>query len=193
MNIAQHPNANTSIAITVNGSAQFQPALTSAPSDFSLLITYTGGGISAPKGIATDSTGNVWVANSGSNSVTKLDALGITTTDATGYLSGTNGYKVGSLNTPTAIAIDLSGNAWVANGNSTMTEVSANSSTGTVFNGGSLTSPTGVAIDASGNVWVANSGGGGSVTEITPGTTPSYANYTGFGISAPTAIAINPK
>lgn len=193
LNIAQHPNANTSVASTVNGSAPFQPALTSAPSDFGLVITYTGGGISAPKGIATDASGNVWVANSGSSSVTKLDALGVTTTDTTGYLSGTTGYKMGSLNAPVGLAIDLSGNAWVTNGNSTVTEIAANGLTDTLFSGGSMSSPSGVAIDASSNVWVANSGGGGSITEITPGTTASYSNYTGFGVTAPTAIAINPK
>ncbi len=192
MNMAQHPNANTSVATSVNGSSQFQPALTSAPSDFSLVITYTGGGLSAPKGIATDSTGNVWVANSGGSSVAKLDALGITTTDSTGYLSGSNGYNVGSLSAPVALAIDLSGNAWVANGNSTVTEIAANGLTGTLFSGGTMSSPSGVAIDASSNVWIANSGNA-SVTEITPGTTPAYSNYTGFGIAAPAAIAINPK
>jgi streptogramin lyase len=193
MNMAQHPNANTSIAGNVNGASQFQPTLPSAPSDFSLVITYSGGGLSTPKGIATDASGNVWVANSGGSSVTKFDALGITTTDATGFLSGSTGYTVGSLTAPAAIAIDTNGNAWVANGNSTVSEISASGATGTLFSGGGLNSPTGVAIDASGNVWIANSGGGGSVTEITPGATPVYANYTGAGIAAPTAIAIDPK
>ena len=192
MNMAQHPNANTSVANNVTAQSQFQPALLSAPSDFSLVITYTGGGLSTPKGIATDTGGNVWVANSGANSVTEFDALGITTTDATGYLSGSNGYTVGSLSAPVALAIDPSGNAWVANGNSTVTEIAASGSPGTLFSGGSMSSPSGVAIDASNNVWVANSGNG-SVTEITPGSTPVYANYTGSGIAAPSAIAINPK
>jgi DNA-binding beta-propeller fold protein YncE len=153
----------------------------------------SGGGLSTPKGIATDTTGNIWVANSGGSSVTKFDALGITTTDATGFLSGSTGYTVGSLTAPAAIAIDTNGNAWVANGNSTVSEISASGATGTLFSGGGLNSPTGVAIDASGNVWIANSGGGGSVTEITPGATPVYANYAGAGIATPTAIAIDPK
>jgi hypothetical protein len=192
MNMAQHPNANTTVANNVNAQSQFQPTLLSAPSDFSLVITYTGGGLSTPKGIATDPTGNVWVANSGANSVTEFDALGITQTDATGYLSGSNGYTVGTLSAPVALAIDPSGNAWVANGNSTVTEIAANGLTGTPFSGGSMSSPSGVAIDASSNVWIANSGNS-SVTEITPGTTPVYANYTGAGIAAPAAIAINPK
>jgi hypothetical protein len=192
MNMAQHPSANTSVANNVNATSQFQPTLASAPSDFSLVITYTGYGLSTPKGIATDPTGNVWVANSGSNSVTKFDALGVTPTDATGYLSGSSGYTIGSVSAPVALAIDPSGNAWVANGNSTVTEIAANGSPGTLFSGGSMSSPSAVAIDASSNVWIANSGNG-SVTEITPGTTPVYANYTGAGIASPAAIAINPK
>jgi streptogramin lyase len=191
MNMAQHPSANTSIASMVNASSQFQPTLTSAPSDFSLVITYSGSGISAPKGIATDPGGNVWVANSGGNSVTKLDALGITTSDATGYLSGANGYTVGSLSAPSAIAIDIGGNAWLANsGNNTVTEINASGTTGTVFSGGNLSAPSSVAVDASSNVWVANQSNG-TVTQIS--SSGNLTNYNGAGITAPTAIAINPK
>jgi len=194
MNLAQNPNANTTVANNVNAQSPFQPTLMSAPNDFSLEIIYTGGGLSTPKGIATDASGNVWVANSGGGSVTKLDALGINANDATGFLSGTNGYAMGSASAPAAIAIDMNGNAWVANtGNSTVSEISGTSGTVTPFSGGGLSSPVSVAVDAGNNVWVANSGGSGSVTEITPGTTPVYANYTGAGIAAPAAIAIDPK
>jgi hypothetical protein len=195
MNMAQNPNANTTVANNVNAQSPFQPTLMSAPNDFSLEIIYSGGGLSTPKGIATDASGNVWVANSGGGSVTKFDALGISTNDASGFLSGANGYAMGSASAPAAIAIDTNGNAWVANtGNSTVSEISGTSGTVTPFSGGGLSSPVSVAIDAGNNVWVANSGGSGSVTEITPGgTTPVYANYTGAGIAAPTAIAINPK
>jgi len=191
MNLAQHPNANTSVANNVNAQSPFQPTLLSAPSDFSLVITYPGGGLSTPKGIAADATGNVWVANSGNSSVTKLDALGITTTDATGYLSGTNGYTVGSLSMPSAIAIDIGGNAWLANsGNNTVTEISASGTTGTVFSGGNLSAPSSVAVDAISNVWVANQGNT-SITQIS--NTGTLTNYSSAGITASTAIAIDPK
>jgi streptogramin lyase len=197
LNLAQNPD--TPIA-TVSGmvppSAPFQPVLNPAPSDLGLIITYAGGALSTPKGIAADVSGNLWVPNAGNNTVSVLDALGITTTDTTtngkGFLSGATGYTVGSLSLPSAVAIDQSGDAWIVNGNNTVTEISANGSSATVFSGGGLSSPSGVAIDASSNVWVANSGNG-SVTEITPGTTPIYANYNGAGITAPTAIAIDPK
>jgi hypothetical protein len=201
LNLAHNPNPS-SVALNylignVTGQPPFQPALASVPSDLGLIITYSGGALASPKGIAADASGNLWVPNAGNNTVSELDALGITATDTTtggkGFLSGASGYTVGSLSAPAALAIDQSGNAWIANGNNTVTEISANGSSGTVFSGGSMSSPSGVAIDASGNVWVSNSGGAGSVTEITPGTTPAYANYNGAGIAAPTAIAINPK
>jgi streptogramin lyase len=197
MNIAQHPSANVpAIWGLANSQATFQSTLSSAPTDWNLIVTYSGGGLSRPKGIAVDQSGNVWAANQGNNSVTKLDALGVTSTDTTGFLSGNSGYTVGALSSPVAVAIDLSGNAWVANnGNSSVTQIVASGTSGTVFNGGSLNAPTGVAVDASNNVWVAN-GGNSSVTEISSG--GGYTNYpgsgsSGSGIASPTAIAINPK
>ena len=57
-----------------------------------------------PGNIAVDASGNVWVVNYYSNTVTKLSASGITI--------GT--YSVGQY--PFGIAIDASGNVWVANG-----------------------------------------------------------------------------
>jgi DNA-binding beta-propeller fold protein YncE len=189
MNMAQHPNLNAaSLWGLPTGSAPFQPSLASLfPADLSVVVTYSGGGLSTPKGIAVDNADNVWTANSGNNSVSEFSNTGAA-------ISGPTGYAVGASSAPAAIAIDASGNAWVANsGNSTVSEISPNGATVTAFSGGSLSSPVGVAIDASSNVWVANSGGGGSVTEISPGTTAAYANYTGAGIAAPAAIAINPK
>jgi hypothetical protein len=191
MNMAQHPNQGTSLSGIVVSTPPF-PTKLATLADFGLVITYSGGGLSKPSGIATDLGGNVWVTNSGSDSVTKLDALGSNAIDASGFLSGATGYKMGPLSAPTALALDQSGNAWVANGNSTVTEISANGSSGTVFSGGQLNLPSGIAIDSSGNAWVTNSGGA-SLTKITPGTTPTYATYKGAGIASPTAIAINPN
>jgi hypothetical protein len=186
LNLAQNPNLGTSLSAMVLPLAPFQPTPAELPSDFGIVITYSGGALAAPSAIAADGSGDIWVPNAGNNSVSKLDALG------SGFLSGANGFTAGPLSSPVAIAIDQSGFAWVANGNNTVTELSTDGSSGTVFSGGGMNAPSGVAIDASGNVWVTNRGGA-SVTEITPGTTPTYANYKGAGIAAPTSIAINPK
>jgi streptogramin lyase len=89
------------------------------------------------------------------------------------------------------VAIDASGNAWLTNaGNNTVTQISSSGATGTVFTGGNMSSPSSIAIDASSNIWIANQGNG-SITQIS--SAGALSNYTGAGINAPTAIAINPK
>ncbi|MFZ2038492.1 MAG: LamG-like jellyroll fold domain-containing protein [Minisyncoccia bacterium] len=90
------------------------------------------------------STPNVWVDNAGSNNVTKLNS--------SGGLVGT--YTVGT--TPYGIAIDASGNVWMANYIGTNNVTKLNSSGGLVGTYNVGTYSTGIAIDASNNVWVAN-------------------------------------
>jgi len=68
-------------------------------------------------------------------------------------------FTGGGLDTPFGIAIDASGDVWVANtdGNS-VTELSplGAAAAGSPFTGGGLYLPDTIAIDASGNVWVTN-------------------------------------
>ncbi len=73
-------------------------------------------------------------------------------------------YTVGSK--PMGIALDTSGNAWVASyGSNTVTALSPS---GTVIGSYKVgKSPVGIAIDASGNVWVANYGSS-TVTKLDP-------------------------
>ncbi len=98
------------------------------------------------------------------------------------------------------IAIDGTGNAWVANrasplndGVYTITELSSSGSFQSGANGyggGGLNEPFGIAIDESGNAWVTNLGGN-SVTEFSDtGTPTSGSPYTGGGLDEPEGIAI---
>ena len=67
----------------------------------------------------------------------------------------TRSYTVG--NNPYGIAIDASGNVWVANnGDGTVTSLDPSSGTATAYT--VAKQPEGIAIDASGNVWVTNNG-----------------------------------
>ncbi|MES2391208.1 MAG: hypothetical protein V4555_06190 [Acidobacteriota bacterium] len=185
LNLAQHPNLQTSSLINLSTpESPFQPTLTAAPNDFSLVITYTGSGLSAPKGLAADAAGNIWIANSSASSVTELDNAGAP-------LSGTNGFTVGALSGPGAIAIDTAGNAWVTVApSSTVYRISSNGVTNAAFTGGGLSSPTALAIDAASNVWVANAGSS-SLTEIQAG--GAVTSFTNPGASSSTAIAIDPQ
>ena len=160
INIAHNPGANVSTLFGLIGTTwAFQPALESAPNDFTIAITYTGGGLDgtgfAPEGIAIDAAGNVWVPNYGSSSVSEFSPNGIPKT-------GTP-YIAAGLDNPTSVAIDPYGNAWVANYNGA--DLSEFNSQGQKisgppgFTGGGLNEPYGIAIDSVGNAWAANFGG----------------------------------
>ena len=68
INIAHNPGTNVG---TLYGllptDLPFQPTLLSAPNDFTIAVTYTGGGLDgtgfAPEGVAINASGNVWVPN----------------------------------------------------------------------------------------------------------------------------------
>ena len=112
-----------------------------------------GGGLDAPKSLAFDQAGNIWVANSGAQTVTKLQPDGT-------FLSGASGFTGGGLDGPLAIAIDGFGNAWVANGNSpSITKLSPLGvpDPNSPFTGGGLRFLGDIAIDGAGNVWAGSS------------------------------------
>ena len=186
-------SSNTSVA-TVNKSG-----LATGVSVGSATITATSGSISgntnltitAPVGtspsggIAIDASGNVWVVNGGSNTVTKLSP--------SGAVLGTFAVGTG----PSGIAIDASGNVWITNygvtelppaadvpGN-TVTELSSSGALLGTFTVG--TRPSGIAIDASGNVWVVN-GGSNTVTKLSPSGAVLGTFALGIG---PSGIAID--
>ena len=190
LNIAKSPGRNVASLLALRtGTPQFSPVLNVnfPPTDWTIGITYTGGGLNAPTSIAADATGAVWVTNSGNASVTKLDATGVA-------LSGASGFTAGGFNSPSAIAIDASGNAWIANsGNNTVTELNSTGSSGTVYSGNGLSTPQSIAIDGSGNVWVANAGSNVVSAFAGSGSVLSGSPFSGAGTSAPVSIAVTPK
>lgn len=188
VDMAQQPSLNLAglNALAVAAGNPYTPSLgTSAPSSWQIAINYTGGGLSSPSAIATDASGNVWIANTSSSSVTELSNNGAA-------LSGTTGFTAGGISGPTAITLDTSNTAWVANGgNNTLTHLSATGATGTSITGGGLSKPSSIAIDPNGDVWVSNAGNA-SLSEFTAaGVALSGASgFTGGGLNQPGAIAI---
>jgi hypothetical protein len=188
VNMAQQSSLNLAAlnALAVAAGSPYTPSLgASAPSSWQIAINYTGGGLSSPSAIATDASGNVWIANTSSSSVTELSNNGAA-------LSGTTGFTAGGISGPTAITLDTSNTAWVANGgNNTLTHLSATGATGTSITGGGLSKPSSIAIDPNGDVWVSNAGNA-SLSEFTAaGVALSGASgFTGGGLNQPGAIAI---
>ncbi len=128
-----------------------------------------------PQGVAVDVSGNVFVADADNNTIRKITTAGVVTTIAgTAGLSGsTDGTGAAArFNAPTGVAVDGSGDVFVADcGNQTIRKITAagvvTTFAGTAGSSGSadatgatasFTRPTGVAVDVSGNVFVADRG-----------------------------------
>ncbi len=83
------------------------------------LSNFTGGGLILPWGIAVDGNDNIWVANFGGHRLTELCGArpsncppGLQTGDP---ISPSTGYSSNALQRNTGVAIDASGNVWLAN------------------------------------------------------------------------------
>jgi len=163
---------------------------------------------SFPWGLAVDAAGNLYVADWGNSTVRKITAAGVVTTLA--GLAGATGSADGAgaaarFNAPIGLAVDATGNVYVADsGNDTIRRITPSgvvtTLAGTAATPGStdgaggtarFDSPHGIAIDGSGTLYVADSGNatlrqvtaGGVVTTVagTAGTT-GYAD--GAGLAA---------
>ena len=152
----------------------------------------TAADLSWPSAIAFDRSGNLYIADSGNNVIRKVDADTATISTVAGTGFGARGAQTGSgwfsgdgglatsadLNYPTAIAIDDSGNLYIADTSNTVVR-KVDAQTGIITTvvgngqytnnawpipgmGGPATSapvnwPTGLAVDRSGNIYVVNS------------------------------------
>jgi sugar lactone lactonase YvrE len=126
-----------------------------------------------PQNLAVDSAGNIYVADGMGNVVRKISPAGVVATlagsGAQGSADGTG--TAAEFNDPTGIAVDASGNVYVADyGNDTIRMVTpagaVTTLAGSALNAGaadgtgtqaSFNSPAGVGVDSSGNVYVADS------------------------------------
>ena len=127
----------------------------------------------APTALALDAAGNIYVADYGNNLIRKISTAGVVSTLAgNGNQGSLNGQaNLSSFNGPTGLAVDASGNVFVADNNNNqireitiagmVTTVAGSDSIGAVDGIGAAAyffGPTGVALDKSGNLFVSDAG-----------------------------------
>jgi RHS repeat-associated protein len=184
--------------------------------------SYTGDGgpatsatLEGPSGVALDSAGNLYIADSNNNVVRVVSPATQEITTVAG--NGTAGYsgdgslaKNAELNGPFGIALDQSGNLFIVDSNNnvirevtlsngTISTVAGNGTAGYSGNGGSPTSaklnnPSGVAVDRAGNLCITDSNN--NVVRMVTGSSPKSistiagngtAGYSGDGGAATSA------
>ena len=126
----------------------------------SIFSTSPVGRFTYPRGIALDSSGNIYVADSGNDRVQKFDSSG-------NFLLawGTDGSGDGQFRSPSGIAVDASDNVYVtdtANGNVQKFDSSGNF----LLKVAGVSTPNGVAFDSSGNVYVSDGSNSNDITKF---------------------------
>ena len=197
LDIALNPGQNPGALYNLQSvGSPFQPRLSGAPTDWTMVVNYAGGGLNGPASVAIDQSGNVWIADY-YGAVTELSPLGQA-------LSPSGGFTGGGLNESYGLAIDAGGNVWVTNQqspgsvNGGLGSVTELGSSGQVlsgsggFSGGGVDFPVAVAADSSGNIWISNYGVSTATVLSNAGTALSSAQGYGSGeLNFPVAIAID--
>jgi len=126
--------------------------------------------LNAPRGLAIDNSGNLYIADSGNNEVRKITPAGLILPVAT------------QLNNPRSVATDAQGSVYIADsGNNRIVKVTAAGTTSTFA---TIDGPQAVAVDSSNNVLVADS------TQIWTVTPAGAASSMITGLNSPAGIAV---
>jgi uncharacterized protein (TIGR03437 family) len=164
-----------------------------------------GSQLNFPFGLAVDKSGTIYIADGLNNRVRKVSGGVITTVagNGTAGFTGDNGSATSAeLNNPTGVAVDSSGNIYIADSgnnvvrkvaNGTITTFAGSNSVGAGYSGDTgtaitaqLNNPVGVAADAAGNVYIADAGNN-VVRQVYSGNIITAA----VGFTHPDAVAID--
>ena len=161
-----------------------------------------------PSGVAVDSSGNLYIADTLNFVIRKVSGTTITTYAGSNSLGGGGGGDHGlainaQLAYPTGLALDAAGNLYIADTANSRIRI-VTKATGIITSlstaGINLSSPKGVAVDAAGDVYIADTANGrilevtpvGSITKTTTVAGTGVNGYSGDGGPATSAQLNNP-
>jgi sugar lactone lactonase YvrE len=176
--------------------------------------------LSAPRGLAVDAAGDVFIADATNNLVEKVDTHGVLSIIAGTGTAGTPtpGPAVSSkLSYPDGLAVDAAGDVFIADsGNNLVEKIDTNGDLSIIAGTGTkgaptpgpalssaLATPSGVAVDQVGNVYIADTSNnrvdevsGGTLT-VVAGTGPAGAPTPGPAaaskLASPFGVAVDPS
>ena len=157
-----------------------------------------------PAGVAVDSSGNVYIADTENHVIREVTTDGNISTlagsNVGGYAGDGNPAPLAELDFPTGVAVDSSGNVYIADsGNNVIREVSGGN-INTIVSG--LNDPETVVVDAAGNLYISEQNGlkiskysNGTLTVLAGDGNIGYSGDNGRAIAAtfdsPTGIAMD--
>ncbi len=162
-----------------------------------------------PNGLAFDSAGNLYIADTNDNVIREVSTAGVISTVAgngsQGYAGDGGAATSALLNAPTGVAVDASGNLYIADtlnnrirevSGGTITTIAGTGAAGFSGDGGpataaALSQPAAVAIDAQGDIYIADTNNN-RIREITGATINTVAgngvqSFSGDGGAATSA------
>jgi len=179
----------------------------------------TSAALNDPQGIAVDSAGNLFIADTRNSRIRKVSGGTITTVagNGTGILSGDGGPATSAqLNFPIGVAVNAAGNLYIADmfnncirkvSGGTITTVAGNGTEGFSGDRGPATSaqlgfPQGVAVDAVGDLYIADTDNyrirkvsGGTIATVSGNGTGVFSGDGGPAVSAqlsqPEGVAVD--
>jgi sugar lactone lactonase YvrE len=171
----------------------------------------TSASLAFPQGLAVDSAGNLYIADTNNQRLRKVAGGLISTIGGNGFTlySGDGGQATNAqLDSPSAIAVDNSGNLYISDSLNNRVRVVSPGGTITTFAGGggqlgdggpptsaSLNNPQGIATDSAGNVYIRDTGdgllrkvSGGVITTIAAIATTAGNGTVGFSNDGGVAV-----